>query len=74
MPIYEYVCEDCKKRYEHLKLSGNGTADCPHCGSRRATLQFSVFAAHSGNGVSSGSETSLPASGCGCTPKTCGCR
>ena len=73
MPIYEYLCEDCQARYEHLAISGNGAVRCPKCGSRRAAQQFSTFAARTGNGSSVKAETQARSSGCACTPTTCGC-
>jgi putative FmdB family regulatory protein len=76
MPIYEYVCEECTTRFERVVMSKNGKPECPKCGSRKAALQFSVFAAHGGNGSSassSPSESAPSASGCGCTPRGCGC-
>ena len=74
MPIYEYVCEECKTRYEHLTLSRNGKPACPNCGSKRSTLQFSTFAARTGNGSSASSPAPASGPGCGCTPRTCGCK
>jgi putative FmdB family regulatory protein len=74
MPIYEYVCQECESRYERLTLSGNGKPECPKCGSKRSTLQFSVFAAHTDNGTSTHSTAPASGSGCGCTPRTCGCK
>ena len=80
MPIYEYVCDDCKTRYEKIVSASNGKAACPKCGSKRSTIQFSTFAAHSGNGGSfsrnasaSASDESASGSACGCTPHSCGC-
>lgn len=73
MPIYEYLCEDCQTRYEHLAISGNGTARCPNCSSSRAAQQYSTFAARTGNGSSVKGELRSPSSGCACTPTTCGC-
>ena len=37
MPIYEYVCESCKAKFEKLVRSMNSTeaAECPKCGARR---------------------------------------
>jgi len=77
MPIYEYVCEDCRTRHERLVMSNGATVTCPKCGSRKQTVQFSVFAAH-GNGGSTSSAANGGAKvstggGCGCTPKSCGC-
>lgn len=47
MPIYEYVCEDCGKRFEALIL-GREAAKCPKCESERLAKQFSAFAVHGG--------------------------
>jgi len=36
MPIYEYRCRQCRKKFEHIHLS-TGSAEtvcCPHCQSR----------------------------------------
>jgi putative FmdB family regulatory protein len=79
MPIYEYACEECKTRFERLVMSKNGKPECPKCGSHKAAMQFSVFAAHGGNGggsasaISSSESAPSSASGCGCTPRGCGC-
>ena len=34
MPIYEFECEECGRRFEEL-LGAGGTAPCPDCGSER---------------------------------------
>jgi len=49
MPIYEFHCEKCEKDSELLVRSSDwkGT-ECPHCGSRRLSKKFSVFASASG--------------------------
>lgn len=75
MPIYEYVCQECNSRFERIVTAQNGKAQCPKCGSLRATMQFSTFAAHTGNGNSAdlASGQSAGASSCGCTPHSCGC-
>lgn len=76
MPIYEYVCDDCKARFERIVNSQNGRTECPKCGSRRSTIQFSTFAAHTGNGgasASSSSDKSAGSGSCACTPHSCGC-
>lgn len=72
MPIYEYVCEDCKTRYERLVLGQNGDVSCPKCGSRQGSLQFSVFAAPHGEDSSSDSSAEAAPS-CGCNSFGCGC-
>ncbi|MGH9728965.1 MAG: FmdB family zinc ribbon protein [Candidatus Acidiferrales bacterium] len=76
MPIYEYVCDKCKSRYERIVTAKNSAPACPKCGSARSTIQFSTFAAHPGNGSSArNSSASAPStsSGCECTPHSCGC-
>ena len=70
MPLYEFVCQHCKKPFESLVRSRDwkGTA-CPHCGSKKLTKKLSVFAASV-----SQSSASQPAAcpmnpsrpGCGC--------
>ena len=45
MPIYEYLCQDCKKRVSLLILSPStyGTPKCPDCGSERLERLMSRF-------------------------------
>lgn len=73
MPIYEYVCDECKTSYEKLVRSKTEKVSCPKCGSGRKTQQLSTFAAHSGNGGAStaGSREGAPA--CMGNPAACGC-
>lgn len=78
MPIYEYVCDDCQTRHERIVMSNGSKVQCPKCGSRRQTVQFSVFAAHNGSGngsraASNSSTSAASGASCGCTPRTCGC-
>jgi len=62
MPIFEYICDDCRKRFEKLVRRTSGPdADqivCPSCGASRVTAQMSTFAAQS-SGMSK-SDTGLP--------------
>jgi putative FmdB family regulatory protein len=64
MPLYEYVCEQCRHPFEALVRSGEVPA-CPACGATRLAKQLSVFAVSGGDGAM---ETAMPAGGCG----TCG--
>lgn len=76
MPIYEYVCDECKSRFERIVTAKNGKPECPKCGSHRSTVQFSTFAARTGNGTSStapSNSSGETSSGCGCTPHSCAC-
>lgn len=57
MPIYEFVCKPCDKRFEILTtFSRASEAKCPTCGSGNITRVMSAFAARTGgsNGSSSG--------------------
>lgn len=42
MPIFEYVCKDCKKRFEAL-VYGSQEAKCPLCSGTNLDQQISVF-------------------------------
>lgn len=60
MPIFEYVCKECKHEFEVL-VFGKDKAECPKCHSKKLEPQLSVFAA-----VAKGESSSMPAAGpCG---------
>ncbi len=68
MPIYEYVCEDCRRAFEKLVRRWGDAVDCPACGSGSVEKQLSTFAV-------SASSSSSDASGCGasaCGQGACG--
>jgi putative FmdB family regulatory protein len=46
VPIYEYLCADCRKRVSLLirSISNPGTPTCPRCGGRRLERLMSRFA------------------------------
>jgi len=44
MPIYEYVCKDCRKGFEVL-VRGSSVPECPSCHSTSLDKQLSVFSA-----------------------------
>lgn len=46
MPLYEYLCQDCDRRFEVLQKMGKGAEAlaCPHCGGQGLAKQFSTFA------------------------------
>jgi putative FmdB family regulatory protein len=46
MPIYEYRCRKCRKRFSvlTLRISERAVAECPKCGSRAADRLLSRFA------------------------------
>jgi putative FmdB family regulatory protein len=46
MPLYEYACRQCGRRFEVLQRVGadaTGVA-CPECGAEQVAKQFSTFA------------------------------
>ena len=50
MPIYEYVCLDCKKEYEILRSfdESNQPIKCDECGGENVRRKLSLAFAHSG--------------------------
>ena len=48
MPIYEYVCEDCRHEFEEL-VTGSTKPTCPACESGRLQKQVSSFGVREGN-------------------------
>jgi putative FmdB family regulatory protein len=54
MPIYEFRCGECRKKFEKIVLSGAvpASAECPKCGTKGAERLVSRFAtsAKSGGG------------------------
>lgn len=44
MPIFDYVCEDCKHKQEHFVLPGKAKEKkCPKCGSENYTNRVGAF-------------------------------
>jgi putative FmdB family regulatory protein len=45
MPIFEYICKKCGKKFEVLEKSsdGGGKINCPDCSSPEIEKQISVF-------------------------------
>jgi putative FmdB family regulatory protein len=73
MPIYEYACSSCGKKFEKLirRESDHDALACPSCGERHVEKQFSTFAPQAG----SSREAAMPMcpSGGMCpTPGKCG--
>ncbi len=44
MPIYEYRCQDCQKKFEAIVLSKNDASEiiCPKCGSGNVKKEISA--------------------------------
>lgn len=62
MPIFEYVCNECRHGFEMLVRNGT-TPECPSCHGTRLEKQLSVFApaVKDGNSAPSG----MPVAACG---------
>jgi putative FmdB family regulatory protein len=71
MPIYEYICDDCKSQFEKIVINRQQEISCPHCSSKKATIQLSVFS----SAVAGTAKSSGPSSGGsgGCCGGGCGC-
>ena len=56
MPIYEYVCLDCKKEYEILRSFDEAEKpfNCEDCGGENVKRKLSLAFAHSGGSTASG--------------------
>jgi putative FmdB family regulatory protein len=54
MPIYEYVCQNCKEEFEAIRPISQKDAAivCEKCGSEDVKRQLAVFYAHSGGSAS----------------------
>jgi putative FmdB family regulatory protein len=44
MPMYEFVCAECGRRFERLVDAGTEREACPECGSATAERVFSAIA------------------------------
>jgi putative FmdB family regulatory protein len=67
MPIYEYLCAECRTKFEKLVLRKNSEpVACPQCGRTAVEQVFSTFAISGGNGQTcAGADKSTS---CGATP------
>jgi putative FmdB family regulatory protein len=66
MPIYEYICQDCGKRYDKFVRASTSkiALKCPKCGSDQGKKAFSAFSTPGSSGLSSsGSFSNAPACG-----------
>ena len=66
MPIYEYVCQDCRVKYEKFVRSGSTSVElrCPNCGSTNAEKALSLFGTRS-SGSQSSQAAASQAAACG---------
>lgn len=54
MPIFEFVCNNCKEPFEELVFNASavGGVVCPSCGSKEVAKQISTFASRVAGGSS----------------------
>lgn len=65
MPLYEYRCKQCGKKFEQLVMTGDGAEiRCPHCNATAVEKQFSTFS----SAGSKGSSPTPPCGSGGCCP------
>ena len=66
MPIFEYICKECGKRFETI-VTGSKKAKCPACDSGKLEQQLSSFAVGSVKGKSEFAKSagSSRSGGCG---------
>ncbi len=65
MPIFEYVCQDCGKKFEAL-IIGSKKAECPSCHGQKLEQQLSSFSARStGSSTSAMAPCGVPGAACG---------
>lgn len=78
MPVYEYYCAECDRRFEALRAmsQANTPIACPRCAAPNARKVISTFAAISRDGGDSRLVASSGPSGCascsGGSCSTCG--
>jgi len=71
MPLFEYICTDCRKRFEAL-VYGSQEPSCPLCGSKKLEQQISTFAVGSSRSEAK-APCGVPAKAAAACGGTCGC-
>ena len=62
MPIFEYICNDCERRFEAV-VRGAESPICPSCSSKSLNQQLSSFSV--GSSEKSFSSSPSPCGSCG---------
>jgi putative FmdB family regulatory protein len=66
MPIYEFVCSECRQSFEDLvSISRIDEVVCPSCGSEKVKKKMSTFASKPAGDGGSFSLNTSSASSCG---------
>jgi putative FmdB family regulatory protein len=69
MPLYEYHCHECDRRFEKYVRAWGEAVSCPSCESASVDKLLSTFSFAAADGGSSSA-----GGGCGCGRGGCGCR
>jgi putative FmdB family regulatory protein len=74
VPIYEYTCQSCNKKFDQLvrRMSGDHKANCPECGSAKTARALSLFAVGAEGGAKSAASEDPMCGRCGGAPGSCG--
>jgi putative FmdB family regulatory protein len=66
MPIYEYVCEKCRREFSLLRpmSEADSLTACEECGHARAKRKLSLFSARTGEGTAVAGTSGGSCSGC----------
>ena len=72
MPLYEYVCASCARRFERYVRAWGDEVTCPACQGREVEKQLSTFARAGGGGGGGSFEGRGGGGGC-CGGGGCGC-
>jgi putative FmdB family regulatory protein len=74
MPIFEYRCDDCGKKFEKLvrRAVDAPGVECPSCGQKHLTQEHSTFAAHVSSGSKAAEMPRCPSGGMCGNPGMCG--
>ncbi|MGD2252246.1 MAG: zinc ribbon domain-containing protein [Anaerolineales bacterium] len=69
MPIYEYVCQDCKARFDALRsmAQADDPIACQECGGKHTSRALSLFFAQSDGKVVAGGGDACTS----CTSSSC---
>ena len=59
MPIYEYICENCRHKFQIL-IRGKESPACPKCHGQKLNKLFSTFSALSSSKKASACESRTP--------------
>jgi putative FmdB family regulatory protein len=75
MPVYEYQCTDCSKKFELFvpqRMNTNGVV-CKQCHSANVRKLVSTFARVGGESEGSFDAPAMASAGGGCCGGSCGC-